>query len=242
MATVKRRPTGDVDDLFMRLTGLLFSEETLQSSLDATANLAREILKETAGAGVTLFRECKFRTAAAYSDGDVVERADDLQHELDEGPCLSAIKENQLFRIDSMLDETRWPHWAPRVVEMGMMSLVSVPLAVRGEPFGVVKVYSIYAGAYDDRHTRVLSKFAHQAAIVLSNVRAYTDAQQLSDQLREALETREMIGQATGVIMEREGLDKEAAFATLRRTSQDSNVKLKDIARQVVQSAHRRSE
>jgi GAF domain-containing protein len=237
-AMADRHVSGEVDDIFTRLTGLLFSEETMQSALDATVSLAREILEETTGAGVTLQRDGKYRTAAAYSAGDVVERADDLQYELNEGPCLSAIKENHSFRIDSMRAETRWAQWASRVAEMGMMSTLSVPLVIRGEPIGTIKVYSGYAGAYDDRHMRILSAFADQAAIVLSNVRDYFDAQQLSDQLREALETRQMIGQATGVIMEREGLDEEAAFATLRRTSQNSNVKLKDIARQVVQSAH----
>ncbi len=119
-----------LSDLFARLSGLLFSEETVQSALDLTASLAHEALPGTAGAGVTLIRDGK-KLTAAYSD-EVVKIADSLQYDLDEGPCLSAWKDNQPYRIDSMEREERWPRWAPAARGLGMRSAISVPLVVRG--------------------------------------------------------------------------------------------------------------
>lgn len=230
----------ELTDVFARLSGLLFSEETLQSALDVAVQLAKDVLPEVAGAGVTLVREGK-KVTAAYTD-DVVKDADTLQYELDEGPCLAAWHDATSYRIDSMADETRWPRWAPAAAAMGMASSISVPLLVRGDSIGAMKVYSTHPMAYDDSHVRQLQMFAEQAAIVLANVQSYVQTQELSDHLKEALKTRQLIGQATGIVMAREGVSAEEAFAMLRQASQNANVKLRDIAKNLVEGATQRRE
>lgn len=232
---------GRLSDLFGRLSGMLFSEETVQSALDLTVSLAQEVLTDTAGAGVTLIREGK-KLTAAFTDR-VVQVADNLQYELDEGPCLSAWREGVPFKIDTMTEEDRWPRWAPAAAGMGMGSALSVPLLVRGSiRIGAVKVYSTQPGAYDDHDLKVLSMFADQASIVLSNVQSYEEARQLGDEVKRAMRTRQVTTLAMGMLMEREGMDESGAFTWLRKHSQASNAPVQRIANDLVaEAAQRRS-
>lgn len=227
----------DLTEIMTRLAGLLFSEETLQSSLELTTRLAHQTIAGSSGAGVTMIRDGKKYTAA-YSDA-LVERADAIQYQLDEGPCLSAWAEDRSFRIDDMATEKRWPRWSPRAAALGLRSCISAPLQVRQGPTGAMKVYSGNPQEYDDRDAEILTLFAEQAGIVLANVEGYWEAQEMSDQLKEALRSRDVIGQAKGMLMEREGLDDEAAFAMLRQASQTQNIKLRDIAQSVVETTRR---
>jgi GAF domain-containing protein len=225
-----------LSDLFARLSGLLFSEETLQSALDLTVSLVREVLPGTAGAGVTLMKE-GMRLTAAYSD-EITNVADLLQYDLDEGPCLSAWREALPVRIDYMPEEQRWPRWAPAAAALGMRSSISVPITVRDNvPMGAIKAYSRHRNAYDDHDTKVLSMFAGQAAIVLANVQRYEDAQQLSDRLKGALRSRQLIAQAMGVVMQKEGLDEEGAFASLRKLAAGEYKTLQQVAGELVAEA-----
>lgn len=228
----------DLTEVMTRLAGLLFSEETLQSALDLTSRLSADVLPETAGAGVTLIREGKKYTAA-YTD-DLVERADALQYELDEGPCLSAWRESAVVRVDEMAAESRWPRWTPAAVSMGLRSSLSAPLRAREETTGAIKVYSKHPGSYDQRHEPILQMLADQAGVVLANVQGYVEAQELSEQLKEALRSRDVIGQAKGVLMAQEGIDDEAAFGMLRQASQTKNIKLRDVAAAIVETTRRR--
>ncbi len=227
----------DLTEVMTRLAGLLFSEETLQSALDLTTRLSREVLPQTAGAGVTLIREGRKYTAA-YSD-ELVERADALQYELDEGPCLSSWRNSAIVRVDDMTDEQRWPRWTPAAASMGLRSSLSAPLRARQQTTGAIKVYSREFASYDASHEAILQMLADQAGVVLANVQGYVEAQELSDQLKEALRSRDLIGQAKGILMAQEGIDDEAAFAMLRQASQTKNIKLRDIAAAIVETTRR---
>src|SRR3712207_5382449 len=109
-----------------RLAGLLFSEETLQSALDLTSRLSRDVLPQAAGAGVTLISGENKHTAA-YTD-DSVGRADALQYKFDEGPCLSAWRDNSIIRSDDVDGESRWPRWSPAAAEIGLRSSLSAQI------------------------------------------------------------------------------------------------------------------
>ncbi|MDQ4095069.1 MAG: GAF and ANTAR domain-containing protein [Actinomycetota bacterium] len=230
----------ELAQIFAQMSGVLFSEETTQTALDLVSRLAHETLAGTAGAGVTLTREGSEYTAS-YSD-EISKRADTLQYELDEGPCLSTFRERRTHRIDDVSSETRWPRWCAAVQELGMASVVSAPLMVRDESIGAVKVYSRNKSNYDERDEAVMQMFGDQAAIVLANAQAFTSAGDLTEQLKEALKTREMIGEAKGILMEREGVSSEEAFAMLRQASQNSNLKLRDIARELAERTVKRHE
>ena len=220
-------------DLFARLSGLVFSEQTVQSSLQITVNLMHEVLPATQGAGVTLIREAK-RLTAAHTD-EVVKRADALQYELDEGPCLSAFNDGSPYLIDSMEKEERWPRWAPAARGLGMGSAISVPLIVPDERrLGAVKAYSEQLAAFDEQDVRIMEMFAAQAAIVLANVLSHSDAARMSEQLKTALRSRHVIAEALGVLMERGKIGEDQAFALLRGSAQRNHVKLHQAASDLV--------
>jgi hypothetical protein len=222
--------------VFARMSGVLFSEESLQTALDLVCSLSLETIPGTAGAGVTLIRGRR-KFTAAYSDGGVLRQADELQYELDEGPCLTTCSQGVVARIDCMYEETRWPRWTPAAAALGIASALSVPLSIRDDILGAVKVYSRNTAEYDDRDEAILSMFSQQAAILIRNFSDYSSAQELGCQLKKALETRDVIGMAKGILIAQEKIGEEAAFTMLRQASQHKNIKLRDLARQLVRKA-----
>jgi GAF domain-containing protein len=162
-----------------------------------------------------------------------------LQYELDEGPCLSAWSHRAPFRVDDLPDP-RWPEWSTAVGPLFIRSTLSVPLLAGDTAFGAMKVYSEQPEVFTDREEQILTRFAAQAAIPLANMQSLEKAQQLSSGLREALNHRQVIGQAMGIIMAPGGIDETAAFAQLVGTSQRQNKKLRDVAQDLVRSTVRR--
>jgi GAF domain-containing protein len=111
---------------------------------------------------------------------------------------------------------------------------LSVPLTVDQRPLGMLRVYSETEGALDETPGHLVEAFAGQASVVLANALAYTTVEQQNAQLYDALASRETIGKAIGILMEREGLTDEEAFSMLRAASQNSNIKLRDIASELL--------
>jgi GAF domain-containing protein len=115
--------------------------------------------------------------------------------------------------------------------------MLSVPVVTSGAAIGAIKVYSGQPAAYSARAERLLELFARQAAILLSNTQALADARRLSAQLIVALNNRDIIAQAHGVLIAQGAANDQAAFAMLATASQCSNPKLTEVARRVIASA-----
>jgi GAF domain-containing protein len=222
-------------DALLRMSGVLLTLESVNTVVELVTKLAAATLPGTTGAGVSLVDQSGKRTTAA-SDS-MVEQADIQQYDLDEGPCLSAARERAVVRIDDLHGEQRWPRWREAVAELGLRSVLSAPLMTGDEAIGAMKVYSREVAAYDERSEHLLTLFAEQAAILLANMQSLQDAQQLSAQLKQALTSRDVIGQAKGILIARGAANEEAAFTMLASASQRSNVKLHEVARQLVASA-----
>jgi GAF domain-containing protein len=229
----------ELSGVFARMSGLLLSRETVQTALRLVTSLAAETVPGAVGAGVTLMDERGRRSTWAATDPEV-ERADALQYELDEGPCLTAWADRTLVRVDDATSDRRWPRWADAVAELGLRSTMSACLVAGDSGIGAIKVYAAEPAAFDQRAEHLLSLFAAQAAILLANVQTYQRAQLVSDRLKEALRSRDLIGQAKGVLIGRDSVDEETAFATLVAASVRENRKLRDVAQTLVQSAARR--
>lgn len=229
----------ELASVFSRMSGMLLSEETVASALTMVTTLVLETLPGARGAGVTLVDGAGRRTSAAATD-DHVARADRLQYELDEGPCLSAWKQRRVFRIDDTHEESRWMRWCAEAAPLQVRSVLSAPLAVGEVGFGAMKVYSAVPAAFGPREERVMGLFAAQASVLLANVQSHDNAQRLSDSLRAALASRDLIGQAKGMLMQRDGVDSDTAFAMLAATSQQRQLKLTEVARALVATATRR--
>ncbi|MDQ3028624.1 MAG: GAF and ANTAR domain-containing protein [Actinomycetota bacterium] len=224
--------------VFARMSGVLLSQETVGTALRLVTTLSLETVPGSVGAGVTLIDERGRRTSAA-TDG-LVEQADTAQYELDEGPCLAAWAGQAVVRVDDTATEPRWSRWCARAQLLGLRSALSAPLVAGDIALGAMKVYAPEPGAYDARSEHLLTLFAGQASIFLSNMQTHERAQQLSDGLQDALASRDLIGQAKGILMSQDGVDADAAFTLLAAASQRENRKLRDVALDLIRSVERR--
>ena len=158
---------------------------------------------------------------------ELLRRLDDLQVELTEGPCLESIYSERTIRVRDMATETRWPEFAGKATEAGVGSMLAFQLFVVGDNLGALNLYSSQVDAFDDDSEHVGLIVASHAAVALA------DAQQVS-QLLEAVQSRDVIGQAKGILMERFKITGHQAFLLLAKASQHTNKKLLTLAEDLV--------
>ena len=224
--------------VFARMSGLLLSEETVETSLALLSSLAHETVTGSCGAGVSVIEGGR-RTAAGSTD-ERVREADGLQYELDEGPCLAAADLRELVVVDDLHQERRWPRWAAAVVPLGLHAALSAPLVAGDTVLGAIKVYADQPGAFDARGRQLLALFSAQAALLVANLQSAERAKRLSDGMRQAVRDRDLVGMAKGVLIGRHGVDEDAALRMLVARSQQEGILLAGAARAVVDSAVRR--
>jgi len=160
----------------------------------------------------------------------LAERADLLQYELDEGPCLRAIRKHQVMHSPATGEDPRWPRWAPMAHGgLGVSSTLSLPLYAESEPFGSLNLYADHAHAFD-------SDSVTTARTLSSVVAVSVEAGRCADHLNRALAHRLVIGQAEGILIERFGVEVDQAFAYLNRVSQQRNLKLVRVAEDLVRT------
>ncbi len=225
---------GDLSEGLARIAGLVLTEETLHSVLELVVALAKRTIGGVDGCGVTMFRDGKFSTAA-HSD-ELVVLIDAKQYDHGSGPCVSAIEEGKRFRVSDLATDGRWEAFARDATAAGIRSVLSVPFVPVDEPIGALNIYSRAVGAFSEAHEELATLLAQQAGVVLANSQAYDEREEVNEQLREALRSREVIGQAKGILMHRDSISGDDAFTVLRKISQNSNRKLRDVADEIVTS------
>lgn len=172
---------------------------------------------------------------ATFGTSDVgVNSVDQAQYDAGRGPCVDAIKDGESQYFDGNEIPARWRQVAEAAAEAGIYSILSFPLRVDGEVLGGLNFYSNERDALRLGQREEGLLFASQAAVTIANAQAYQGLASQVDQLEQALQTRTMIGQATGLLMAHEGLTSEEAFQKLVQVSQTSNLKLRDIAERFV--------
>ena len=152
---------------------------------------------------------------------------DILQMTFDEGPCVQAALADTIVRTDDFRTETRWPQYSPAAVEAGVLSGLSFKLYSADRSSGALNLFGFQPAKWDADAESVGSVLAAHAAAALV-------ATQRELQFQAALLSRDQIGQAKGIIMERYGVDAVRAFEMLLQLSQEGNVKLIDVARRVI--------
>ena len=157
------------------------------------------------------------------STGELPRAVDALQSELGEGPCMDAAWDEEVVRVDDLAAEQRWPRFAARASEMGVGSMLCFQLFVEGDRLGALNVYARTPGAFDTEAEAVARMLATHAAVALAGAQHETN-------LRTAMDSRDLIGQAKGILMERHRLTADQAFGVLARASQEMNRKLVDVA------------
>jgi GAF domain-containing protein len=228
--------TEELIEQIARLASLLIDEETVEGALHRVADMAVAVIPTCDAAAVSVVTSGAVATPAATSA--LAQSLDEIQYRGGQGPCLHAIATGASCRIDAIAGETRWPRFVPDAAERGLVGVLSVPLLVGDEVVGALNLYSC-SGRFSEEDERLGTLFAAQGAIGMTNVQTYLEARRTVDQLRQAVASRDIIGQAKGILMTREECTAEEAFDMLRRASQRLNQKLRDVAEQIVESAQK---
>lgn len=209
----------------------LAGEPTVVTTLDHLVSLCTEAVRSCDGASISVLDSGQIRTLAASSDSLV--EVDRLQQELGQGPCCDAVRSlavrSHADRVaGDLVADRRWPEWGPRANAVaGVRSLLSYRLFSSEDSAGTLTLYAAETDAFGHEDLLEGQVLAAHASVALA-----TDHKER--QLQDALERRTVIGQATGILIERFGLTPDQAFAAMRRVSQQHNVKLHAIAQHLV--------
>lgn len=214
------------------LAEILLGEQGFEELLGNVASLAAAAVPGCDAASISLMRGG--RTTTPVCSAEIARDVDQSQYDTGRGPCLAAMLQEAIVRVDSYADDGRWPEVSAQAVSKGVASSLSLPLHTGREVVGALNLYSTEPANFEGAEVQA-AMFAAQASVTLSNAQALERAQELARHLAVALENRDVIGQAKGIIMAGEALSSDEAFEVLRRASQRENRKLHEIAREIVE-------
>ncbi|RNL80203.1 GAF and ANTAR domain-containing protein [Nocardioides marmorisolisilvae] len=205
----------------------LHSEPSTIETLDRVLDYALQAV-DCDFAGVTFVHKGpRIETVAATHP--LIEEIDQVQLDIGQGPDIDTLEGGPVIVVDDTENESRWPAWAARVAGAGIRSLLGVRLATSEELLGTLNLYSRLPQKFDLDDQAVAHVLARHAAVAIAAARK-------QEGLWLAADARKIIGQAQGILMERYDLDAERSFAVLVRYSQDNNIKLREVARQLVET------
>jgi len=193
---------------------------------------AVQLVPGAEAASLTLEQRGRDRTVAL--SGDLAAAGDERQYQLDEGPCLSALREHAVVDAPDLAAETRWGPYGQRAAAAGVAAALCLPLTLARPTRGALNLYAARPHAFTEQDLAAARGWAEEAsaALVLARWIHQYDAQ--VSQLREGIVSNQLIGQATGLLMAQARCTSEVAFQTLVRQSQHSNVKVIAIAERLV--------
>ena len=237
--TVDRPPTTSVaapdglEELTTDIGGVLHSMEQVSEYLERVVHAVRRHVGGCDEVGVTVLSGDRPHTAA-YTTVQTLQ-IDAVQYALDDGPCLDAARHRRENRVDDLLlDDGRWPEFAKECRAEGMRSLLALPLVSGDECVGALNLYGWAPRAFDGFDASLARVAAASCADAVVAVSTLEGVRRLAGQLEQAMAHRAVIEQAKGVLMAMRGVPEHEAFEVLRRTSQDRNVKVRDLAQQIV--------
>ena len=205
-------------------------EQPLEGLLQLVTDLVKTVMPGNSEASVTLlFQECPSTVVAT---GRLAVDLDEGQYERGHGPCLHAAATQEITEIPDTRSETRWPDHARRAAEHGNLSSLSIPLAIDEDEqvTGALNIYARAPHAFDEDSRSAATRFAPYAAVAAGNLHAYQSARDRADNLQTALESRGVIDQAKGILMDRHKLTADQAFQVLAQMSMKTNRKLHAVA------------
>lgn len=218
------------------LTKLVAADEPFAETMSRLAELAVEAIEGAEACSVSLATVGEEQLKTVASTAEAGEKINQLQRETGEGPCNSSIEDHATFHIPVMEQDVTWPTFSKRAAdETGIKSMLSFVLRLSDHETGAMNMLSTQVDAFSDEDLDTGTLFAAQAAVAMADALGHAHDEEKIDQLEEGLKTRQVIGQAIGILMATRSLDADGAFDVLRKASQKSNIKLRDIADKVVE-------
>lgn len=226
-----RTEASELEGSFSELALALFSSDSVAGTLQSIVDQATATIDGCDSAGVLVVEDGIAAPSAMSSQ--VVAELDAAQIESGEGPCLDALSNAKTFYAEDLLDDDRWPAFAPQAVALDIRSVLAYPLL---DGRSALNLYGRLPSAFGATGRAQGLLFATLARLALNSAEDRESEEARSGHLTEALRTRELIGQAQGILMERERITADQAFDVLRRASQYLNVKLREVAAQLVET------
>jgi transcriptional regulator with GAF, ATPase, and Fis domain len=234
----------------IELQNALLETQSVEEFLHELALIASRRVAVGVSCGMTM--RPNGRPATVACSDSLAARVDEVQYRLDDGPCLHAMRNDEVVTITDTADRAKWPRFEEEAESAGIRSCLALPLKAQtadggdeGKPVGALNLYARIAAAFGEGETERAADFAEEAAgalVLAKRLGSYAD---LNEQLRASLASRSVIDQALGIIMARGGIrpgegaencTQARAFELLRAASQNTNTKLRDIARALVTS------
>ena len=236
MASSQNSQPANAAEALERLGRLSLRDLSMEDLLQTVADLTKTVMPGHTEVSVSLLVKDSPSTVA--STGQLATDLDEGQYERGHGPCLHAARTGEVTEIADTRTETRWPDYTLRAAERGSLSSLSIPLTINEDEqvSGALNIYAREPNVFDEDARAAGTGFAPYASIAVGNMHAYESARTMADNLQVALETRAVIDQAKGILMERHKLTADQAFQALSRASMNSNRKVRDIADELVHS------
>jgi GAF domain-containing protein len=212
-------------DAFARLAVELHGADGFDDTVEAVVQFALQA-ENCAYAGVALATAGGRVEIGAVTD-PVVEALYAAQINAGDGPMLAAMNSGTTVYISDIANEHRWPHWLTEVAAAKIRSVLHVPMKAGDKVIGVLSLYTLHLDAFTADDEAIAHILARHASIAVATARH-------DETMARAVDARKLVGQAMGILMERFDLTSDQAFAVLRRYSQDTNTKLRDVAQQLI--------
>lgn len=218
--------------MLLEVVASMFAPATVEGTLDKIVGLAAHAISGCEAAGIMRVDADGIATVAASNA--LVDQVDRLQIETGEGPCVDAARQRTTVYVHDLVNDPRWPAFAPPAVDNGIRTVLACALPVE-EPI-VLNLYAPLPAAFGVTDRAQASLFASLARVALDVAQERASGTARTDNMAIALRTREIIGQAQGILIERERITAVQAFDVLRRASQHMNVKLREVAATLIET------
>jgi GAF domain-containing protein len=215
-----------------QLGSLALREHSMESLLQRVVELTKRVMPGRPETSISLLTNHK-PTTAVFT-GQLAMDCDESQYGRGYGPCLHAASSGEITEVSDTRSDTRWPEYMRRAAACGALSSLSVPLPVSEGIAGALNIYAREPHAFDEDSRTAAKRVVPYAAVAVSNMWEYQHARTMADNLQTALESRAVIDQAKGILMERSKLTADQAFQVLSRASMENNIKLRLVAETLV--------
>jgi transcriptional regulator with GAF, ATPase, and Fis domain len=223
----------DAAAAFTELARALAEHESVPDAMQSILALILRLVPGCHAASVTVLDE-NSEPSTIVASGQETYEMDRRQYALQDGPCLDAARRQQVNRWTLQEAKQRWPDFSRLAEELGLRSYLSAGLGWDGRPLGALNLSCRDADGFDQVDERLLSLFTAPATAAIVLTSRYSKARDLAGQLEQALQSRAVIDQAIGIVMAESRCDPAEAFAILGRASNNRNMKLRDLAAEIV--------
>lgn len=225
--------SGPTNQHVVGLAGALLDDDALYELLQGLTVLASRAVPDAKAVSITVIEGGRYRTS--NSTGPEALAIDEAQYEEGDGPCLEAMRSKRQLMSTTAETQARWRNFVEQARQEGVGSVLSTPLVgSSGESIGALNIYGGDGSDLGSAERCSAQIIGDHAAILVGRALALQSSEQLNEQLRQAVESREVIGAAKGILMQRQGCTRDEAFDILRRASQRENRKLRELAEELV--------